>query len=47
MPAWEHSFTGSYEIAQIYIKMGYSLGINGVITFKNTRLKEVIAKKDA
>ena len=39
-----HSFTGSYEIAQIYIKMGYSLGINGVITFKNTRLKEVIAK---
>ena len=37
-----HSFSGSKETAQIYIKMGYLLGINGVVTFKNSKLKEVI-----
>lgn len=37
-----HSFSGSKETALIYIKMGYLLGINGVITFKNSKLKEVI-----
>ncbi|MDE6285078.1 MAG: TatD family hydrolase [Bacilli bacterium] len=39
-----HSFSGSYETAQIYIKMGFKLGINGVITFKNCNLKEVYKK---
>ncbi len=37
-----HSFSGSLETARIYIKMGFLLGINGVITFKNSKLKEVI-----
>ncbi len=37
-----HSFSGSFETAQIYLKMGFSLGINGVITFKNSNLKDVI-----
>lgn len=37
-----HSFTGSLETAKIYIKMGYKLGINGVITFKNSKLKEIL-----
>lgn len=41
-----HSFSGSYEVAQIYIKMGFLLGINGVVTFKNCNLKEVIDKTD-
>ena len=41
-----HSFSGSYETACIYIKMGYLLGINGVITFKNCNLKEVVEKLD-
>lgn len=41
-----HSFSGSYETANIYIKMGFLLGINGVITFKNSKLKEVISKLD-
>lgn len=41
-----HSFSGSYETACIYIKMGFVLGINGVITFKNCNLKEVINKID-
>lgn len=37
-----HSFSGSLETANIYIKMGYKLGINGVVTFKNSNLKEII-----
>lgn len=37
-----HSFTGSLETANIYVKMGYKLGINGVVTFKNSHLKEII-----
>lgn len=41
-----HSFSGSLETANIYIKMGFLLGINGVITFKNSKLKEVITKVD-
>ena len=39
-----HSFSGSLETANIYIKMGYMLGINGVITFKNANIKDVIKK---
>lgn len=39
-----HSFSGSYETAMIYLKMGFSFGINGVITFKNSRIKEVIKR---
>lgn len=41
-----HSFSGSYETACIYIKMGFLLGINGVVTFKNCNLKEVIERLD-
>lgn len=37
-----HSFSGSLETAKIYIKMGYMLGINGVVTFKNSKLKDVV-----
>ena len=37
-----HSFSGSLETAKEYIKLGFLLGINGVITFKNSKLKEVI-----
>ena len=39
-----HSFSGSLETAQIYLKMGYKLGVNGVITFKNAKLKDVFSK---
>lgn len=39
-----HSFSGSLEVAQIYIKMGFLLGINGVITFKNCNLIDVLKK---
>lgn len=41
-----HSFSGSLETATIYIKMGFLLGINGVITFKNSKLKDVIKEID-
>ena len=37
-----HSFSGSLETAKIYIDMGFYLGINGVVTFKNSNLKDVI-----
>lgn len=37
-----HSFSGSLEVAKIYIKMGFLLGVNGVITFKNSNVKDVI-----
>lgn len=39
-----HCFSGSYETANIYISMGYKLGIGGVLTFKNSKLHEVIKK---
>ena len=39
-----HSFSGSLEVAKIYIKMGFLLGINGVITFKNSNIKDVYAQ---
>lgn len=37
-----HSFSGSLDTAKEYIKLGYLLGINGVVTFKNCKLKEVL-----
>jgi len=37
-----HCFSGSLETAQNYIKMGYKLGIGGVLTFKNSNLYKVI-----
>lgn len=39
-----HSFSGSLETANIYLKLGFLLGVNGVITFKNCNLKDVIKK---
>lgn len=37
-----HSFSGSLETAKEYIKMGYLIGVNGVITFKNANIKNII-----
>lgn len=37
-----HCFSGSLETARIYIKIGYKLGIGGVVTFKNSNLYKVI-----
>ena len=37
-----HCFSGSLEMAKQFIDLGFYLGIGGVITFKNSKLKEVI-----
>lgn len=37
-----HCFSGSLETAKEYLKMGYYIGIGGVITFKNSKLKEIV-----
>ena len=41
-----HCFSGSYEMACNFIKLGFKLGIGGVLTFKNSKLGEVIEKLD-
>ena len=41
-----HCFSGSYEMAKEFIKYGFKLGIGGVLTFKNSKLYEVIEKVD-
>jgi len=35
-----HCFSGSREVAQQYMNMGFYLGIGGVLTFKNSKLAE-------
>ena len=37
-----HCFSGSIEMAKEFIKIGFYLGIGGVLTFKNSKLKEVV-----
>ena len=37
-----HCFSGSLETANVYISMGFLLGIGGVVTFKNSKLKDVV-----
>ncbi len=39
-----HCFSGSIESAQEIIKMGFYLGIGGVVTYKNAGVAEVIAQ---
>lgn len=41
-----HCFTGSYEEAKTIINLGYYLGIGGVVTYKNTHLRETLSKID-
>ena len=37
-----HCFSGSLEMAKLFIELGFYLGIGGVLTFKNSKLKEVV-----
>ena len=38
-----HCYSGSVEMAREYVKLGYYLGIGGVVTFKNSKvLKRVV-----
>ena len=37
-----HCYSGSKETAEIILKMGFYLGIGGVLTFKNSKLSEML-----
>jgi TatD DNase family protein len=37
-----HCFTGSTEEAKEIIKLGFYLGIGGVVTYKNTHLRDTL-----
>ena len=40
-----HCYSGSVEMAREYLKLGYEIGVGGVVTFKNARvLKEVVTE---
>ena len=41
-----HCFSGSLETAREYIKLGYKLGIGGVLIFNNCNLKDVLKEID-
>jgi len=52
-----HCYSGSYEMAKRFIKLGFKLGIGGVITFKNSKtivevvenisLKDIVLETDS
>lgn len=37
-----HCFSGSSEMANLFIKLGYKIGIGGVVTFSNSKLYQVV-----
>lgn len=41
-----HSFTGTVEQAELVIGIGFKLGINGIVTFKNSGLDQLLRKVD-
>ncbi len=40
-----HCFSGSVEMAREYVKLGYYIGIGGVVTFKNARVLKEVARE--
>lgn len=41
-----HCYSGSVEMAKEIVKLGYKLGVGGILTFKNSKLYEVIDSLD-
>ena len=42
-----HCFSGSVEMAKLFTKLGYKLGVGGIITYKNAKnIKEVVKNID-
>lgn len=41
-----HSFTGTLEQAKMVTDLGFKIGVNGIVTFKNSGLDEVIKQID-
>lgn len=39
-----HCYSSSYEMAVKFIDLGFYLGIGGVVTFKNSNLKDIVSK---
>ena len=39
-----HCFDGTYEQALKIIDLGFKIGIGGVITFKNSKLRDIISR---
>ena len=39
-----HCYSGSVEMAELFIKLGYKLGIGGVVTFKKSIVAEAVAE---
>lgn len=39
-----HSFTGSWNIAQEFLKRGFYIGVNGIVTFDKTGRSEEVVK---
>ena len=37
-----HCFSGSQEMAKLYMEHGFMFGIGGVLTFKNSKLRDVV-----
>lgn len=37
-----HCFSGSVETAREYVKLGYKIGIDGPITYKNSKISDVV-----
>ena len=40
-----HCYSGSLEMAREYVKLGYYLGIGGVVTFKNSKVLKKVAEE--
>ncbi len=40
-----HCYSGSVEMAREYVKLGYYLGIGGVVTFKNSRVLKAVTEE--
>lgn len=40
-----HCFSSSYEMAKEFIKLGFLIGVGGIVTFKNAKeIKEIVSK---
>lgn len=39
-----HCYSGSFEMAKEYVKLGYYIGIGGVVTFKNAKTLKKVAR---
>lgn len=37
-----HCYSGSLEMAKLYLEKGFMFGIGGVLTFKNSKLRDVV-----